>query len=115
MKKLILIPMAILLLNSCSSNNGINPSQNSSLNKITKSKTIKTDGAMQKSLDNWLKKEWKPTINKNKRFKKLDENKSRNFTLQEYIDKAILYGKTHNKQTKNSHLEKLKKLPAINQ
>ena len=68
---------------------------------------------MQKSLDNWLQTDWTPTVEKNETIKKMDENKSRNFTIQEYVDKAGAYIKNKPASDKPSMKEQMDKLPVI--
>jgi len=71
MKQLIIISQALLTLSffsGCVANSTATPpSQNKTLNSITKSNAAKEkDGAMQRSLDNWLHNDWSPTVAKNK-------------------------------------------------
>lgn len=91
----------------------VTPTQNKELNAISPTNQDKKDGAMQKSLDNWYEKEWTPSIEKNETIKKMDENKSRNFTLQEYVDKAGTYIKNKPKSDEPSMKEKMDAIPAI--
>lgn len=91
----------------------ITPTKNEALNKVSPSNQEKTDGAMQKSLDNWLKTDWTPTVQKDEQIKKVDENESRNFTLQEYVDKAVAYSKNKPASTEPSNVEQLSKMPVI--
>jgi len=134
MKQLMTTPLTIsafILLSSCATNAPVTPSQNSDLNKISNSNGKERSGFMQKSLDNWLKNEWTPTVNKDKNIqkkylKKVDtkersntteekyvENKERNFTLQEYADKVVAYMKAHSDDEKESHTKKLESMPVI--
>ncbi len=98
-------------LNSCSSSKA-NPSQNNALNTITSSHKAKS-GAMQDSLDDWLKREWTPTIEKNQKIKEKNLNKSRDFTLQEYVDKSVIYIQDTNKSYENSHSKRINSMPVI--
>lgn len=55
------IPLLLLLLNGCANREGVAPSQNSSLQAVSPSTTaVAEGGAMQRSLDAWLKEEWAP-------------------------------------------------------
>ncbi len=116
MNKLALLTIttfSILSLTSCNSSNDVSPSQNKALNGVTQATTYKEDGAMQKSLDNWLNKEWTPTVEKDEKIKKINKDKNRNFTLQEYVDKAAVYSKEDNSSTGRSHLKEMNSLPVI--
>ncbi|WP_345992415.1 hypothetical protein [Sulfurimonas sp. HSL-1716] len=91
----------------------VTPSQNKELNAVSPTHQNKKDGVMQKSLDAWIEKEWTPTVDKNETIKKMDENESRNFTLQEYVDKVGAYIKNKPKSNEPSMKEKMDKLPVI--
>ncbi|MBU0631160.1 hypothetical protein KKA17_00800 [bacterium] len=91
----------------------ITPTKNKELNTISPSHQDKEDGKMQKSLDNWLENDWTPTVEKNETIKKMDENESRNFTLQEYVDKVGAYIKNKPKSNEPSMKEKMDKMPVI--
>jgi len=124
---------ALILLSGCATDAPVAPSQNSDLNKISNSNGKAKPGLMQKSLDSWLKNEWTPTVNKDKKIqkkylKKADgsieevsndteekyvEDKDRNFTLQEYVDKASAYMKAHPNDGKESNVKKLESMPVI--
>jgi hypothetical protein len=43
----------------------------------------------------------------------MDENESRNFTLQEYVDKAVAYSKNKPDSNESSMKDKMDKMPAI--
>ncbi len=136
MKQLIttsLIISAFILPSGCATKAPAAPSQNSDLNKISNSNGKAKSGFIQKNLDNWLKNEWTPTINKDKKVqnkymkkvaikrenssndteKKYVEDKERNFTLQEYVDKAAAYSKAHPSDGKDSNVKKLESMPVI--
>lgn len=50
-----------LILTGCANREGVAPSQNQSLNTVSPSTTATSEGgAMQRSLDAWLKEEWTP-------------------------------------------------------
>ncbi|WP_457748797.1 hypothetical protein [Sulfurimonas sp.] len=136
MKQLItttLTASAFILLSGCATDAPVAPSQNSDLNKISNSNGKEKAGLMQKSLDNWLKNEWTPTVNKDKKVQKkylkkvatkradkddhteekYVEKEDKNFTLQEYVDKASAYAKAHPSDDKNSNVKKLQSMPVI--
>jgi len=126
MKQLItttLTASLFILLSGCATDAPVAPSQNSDLNKISNSNGKTKPGIMQKSLDSWLKNEWTPTVNKDKKVqkkylkkedgKKYVEKKDRNFTLQEYVDKAEAYSKEHPSDGKKSNVKKLESMPVI--
>lgn len=97
---------SMLSLTSCSSSNGVSPFQKKALNDITQASAKKEDGAMQKSLDKWLNEEWTPTIEKDEAIKEINQDKGRNFTLQEYVDKIVVYRRENNSSVENFHSEK---------
>jgi hypothetical protein len=140
MKQLIITSNAIflaLVLSNCSSSKvEVTPSQNSELNKISKSNASrKKPGAMQRSLDSWLKDDWEPTVSKDKKIQqkymqeeKIDtkkkessttkkkhyvEKKDKNFTLQEYVDKASAYMEAKPTHKEESNVKKMESLPVI--
>lgn len=106
------ITVTTIVMSACSSKAMENPSQNSALNNISSSHKEKS-GPMQESLDNWLKKEWTPTVEKSEDVKEKNLDKSRDFTIQEYVDKATLYIDDNNKTYKNSHTKKISSMPVI--
>jgi len=90
------------------------PSQNKALNAVSPlSSTTKGENPMQKALNSWIKKSWTPIIDKNATIKKMDENKSRPFKLQEYVNKIDYYLAHKPKQKGPSNVQKLDKLPVI--
>ncbi len=91
----------------------VSPTKNEALSKVSPLNDGRTDGAMQSSLDNWLGSVWTPTVDKNETIKKMDENESRNFTLQEYVDKAVAYSKNKPDSNESSMKDKMDKMPAI--
>ncbi|MEN4046157.1 hypothetical protein [Sulfurimonas sp. NWX367] len=136
MKQLITTSLTIplfILLSGCATDAPVAPSQNSDLNKISNSNGKAKPGLIQKNLDSWLKNEWTPTVNEDRKvqkkyMKKVDmnatntsndreekyvEDKERNFTLQEYVDKAAAYSKLHPSDEKDSHVKKLGNMPVI--
>ena len=92
--------LCILSLNACTTHA---PS--------TKTEHKEKKGWLQEHLDNWLEEEWNPTTKKVEEKYHKDENQS-SFTLQEYVDKAVVYCKKH-PDTNDSHIEQLNQLPVI--
>ncbi len=87
---------------------------------------------MQKSLDSWLHDDWEPTVSKDKEIQKkyMKEEKvqtsaketqqshfvdkeDKNFTIQEYVDKASAYMKAKPNDYNSSNVKKLESLPVI--
>lgn len=58
------LSIAALIISGCAANNmGVTPSQNTTLNAFApSSNAVAKGGIMQRSLDNWLKEEWNPTM-----------------------------------------------------
>ncbi|MDD5401491.1 MAG: hypothetical protein PHQ93_09920 [Sulfurimonas sp.] len=113
MNNLILAISAVVLLTSCSKVDGANPSQNRALNSISGELENKKSSFLQNKLDSWVKEEWTPTVEKNETIKKKNEDESRNFVLQEYVDKMGVYNKEHNSTTAESHTQKISSMPII--
>lgn len=108
------VVFALLSLSSCSSSQTVNPSQNKALNSVSASNQgTEVKGAMQNSLDNWLEKEWTPTVEKNETIKTKNEDKGRDFKIQEYVEKIEVYKKESNSSVEESHLKKINTLPVI--
>ena len=103
------LTLVILSFTSCSNKESLSPSANTTLNSVSPDAN-KKNGAMQKNLDSWLKDEWTPVVEK-KQEKSTKEEK--NFTLQEYVDKAAVYMDSLPKNNGSSNVEKLNKLPVI--
>lgn len=91
---------------------------------------------MQKSLDSWLHDDWEPTVSKDKEIQKkymkeekVQENvkpsvketqeshfvdkEDKNFTIQEYVDKASAYMKAKPNDYNSSNVKKLESMPII--
>jgi hypothetical protein len=149
MKNTLIIAITVssmFILNSCSSNSNIAPSQNSALNSVSNSNGKAKTGYMQQAMDKWFTSDWTPTVSKDKEIqekymKKVEapvvsenkqtegsytkkaeisdtkveyiEDKNRDFTLQEYVDKAAVYQKSHPADYKNSNVKKLESMPVI--
>ena len=65
------------------------------------------EGFLQRHLDDWLENDWEPSV------KERDENRSRGFKLQDYVDKAALYMKAHPSDENHSNVKKMEALPVI--
>lgn len=92
----------------------VNPSQNSALNTISPSQSQNDgNGLLQKKTDTFIKEDWTPTIEQNSTIKVINEDSSRDFKLQEYVDKAEVYLDAQPDSNKTSHKEKMDKMPAI--
>ena len=91
-----------------------NPSQNNALNSISPShKTKAQEGILQKKSDAFIKDDWTPTIEKNSTIKTINEDESRDFKIQEYVDKAGVYINAQPDSNRTSHKEKMDKMPGI--
>ncbi len=78
----------------------------------------KGEGALQKNLDGWMKKEWKPAFEGDTEQAEKDEAAEKHFTLQHYYDKSQSYlekkeKKNEGKPKKPAHYETLKSLPVV--
>jgi hypothetical protein len=114
LKTTIIATICIVCLNSCSSNATVSPSQNEALNSVTNSTAKKdNEGTMQKTLDGWLKDEWTPKVEKDEAIKAKNQDKTRDFKLQEYVEKSEVYMKESNSTTKDSHYKKMESMPVI--
>lgn len=117
MKNLTLLTLTtftLLSFSSCSSTTSVNPSQNEALNGISASnKDTDKKGVMQSSLDNWLEKEWTPAVEKNEEIKTKNEDKGRDFKLQEYVEKIEVYKKESAPSSGESNVKKLDSMPVI--
>jgi len=132
--KIILTTFSLVLLSGCEGSKPSAPSQNKALDAVSPTHKTAKKGAMQNSLDSWLKDEWTPTVEKDKKIqekymtkkkpklvtnsdrnstnKGYTENKERSFTLQEYVDKAAVYMDAQG-QSSESNVEKLDTMPGI--
>ena len=134
MKQLILkhsIFLSLVLFTACSTSQDISPSQNSALNKISKSNATTDKGSMQSLLDNFLQNEWTETLSKDKEIqkeymqeievtdangtvsKKYVEKEDKPFSIQEYVDKRAAYIKAHPSDHNKSNVHKLEMMPVI--
>ncbi|MBU1658661.1 hypothetical protein KKG72_06365 [bacterium] len=96
-----------------SSEDTISPSENKALKNITNTKKEEKKGTLQNKLDGWLNNDWTPTVEKDKTIKEKYQDKTRDFTLQEYVDKTEVYIKESNSGKEPSHHEKINSLPVI--
>lgn len=83
-----------------------------------KDKNTQGQGALQKSLDEWTKKEWEPAFEGDVAQEKEDEAANKNFTLQHYVDKVGKYMKRKEeanagKPKEPANYEKLNNMPVI--
>ena len=137
MKQLIIkysISLSLVIFSACSTSSDVSPSQSHARNKVSNSDANNNKGALQGLLDNFLENDWSPTVEKDATIQKkymkrvVDtnsstqstnikesyiENKSRNFTLQEYADKAAVYIKANKSDHNKSHVYKVNTLPII--
>ena len=127
------ITMASLL--GCASGGSVAPSQNESLNKVSPSGKDTKTGIMQSTMEKWFEEDWDPTVKQDQEIQKkymkekhitthdkdgnvvekvvYEEDKERNFTLQEYVDKAAAYQRAHPSDYEHSNVKKLESLPVI--
>lgn len=95
-------------------NASVAPSQNRELDRVSPMPVAKSEGgAMQQSLDEWTKEEWTPITEQDERIKAMNQDKDRPFTIQEYVDKAMIYQANKPKSDQPSHVEQMKELPVI--
>ena len=124
-----------LLLAGCAGNATVSPSQNSSLQAVSPNTAAASQGgAMQRSLDSWLKEDWVPNskvtaatpsspapeanvapVASTDTTVVTDEKP---FTLQSYADKWKVYHENKEKMNEGkpkepSNVEKLQKMPVI--
>lgn len=126
----LLLFSSLFFVTGCSNTATVAPSQNSSLQAISPSTTaVAQGGAMQRSLDTWLKEEWTPMSEPATQATAPDSNTTTTtvvtqkvdeapFTLQQYADKWKVYHENKEKMNANkpkepSNVEKLDKLPVI--
>jgi len=113
------------LASGCANQEGVAPSQNSSLNTVSPSGTaISEGGSMQRSLDTWLKEEWAPltTVPSQKEEQSIQsaaqEEGNASFGLQKYADKWKAYHEKKDKMNEGkpkeaSNIEKIQSMPVI--
>ncbi|MHB8098334.1 MAG: hypothetical protein ACYDD5_01950 [Sulfuricurvum sp.] len=131
------IIIATFTLAGCATNTTTPPSQNSSLNAISPNTAVASQGgAMQSSLDSWLKEDWfpnskavTPTTASSSTFKGTSAATSASkeatvvtdekpFTLQSYADKWKAYHENKEKMNEGkpkeaSHIDAVNALPVI--
>ena len=118
MKQLInktVITLSSSLLVGCVSTPKVSPSQNEMLNSISKSKKKKKESYFfQKEMDSFIDGEWKENVLEDKEIKeKYENNDTKSFTLQEFVDKAEVYNKKKVTSDTNSNVSKLENMPVI--
>ena len=110
-----------LLLVGCATNSTVSPSQNSSLQAISpNTATASKGGAMQSSLDSWLKEDWIPnsvTPSSSDSIRGSISNEEP-FILQSYADKWKAYHENKEKMNEGkpkeaSHIDAVNALPVI--
>ncbi|MDD5387110.1 MAG: hypothetical protein PHQ22_07965 [Sulfuricurvum sp.] len=140
-KTYLYITLSALILSGCAANTtGVTPSQNTNLQAISPSSTaVSEGGAMQRSLDSWLKEEWVPLTTTpsqnegtNPQIKSENggnsvqsavvapgkEEDNTSYTLQKYADKWKTYQENKTKMNEGkpkepSNIENLQKMPVI--
>jgi hypothetical protein len=127
------IIMSAFVLVGCSTNATVPPSQNPSLQAVSpNTAAVSRGGAMQRSLDTWLKEEWSPlttpkaipqskestvnSIDVASTLPKSEEEKP--FTLQSFADKWKVYHENEakineGKPKEASHIDAVNALPVI--
>ncbi|HIP19667.1 MAG TPA: hypothetical protein EYG70_00920 [Sulfurimonas sp.] len=118
MKQLIkktFIILSLTLFTACVTVPKVTPSQNKSLNSISKSNASKKKSYyMQKEMDDFLKNEWRETVLQDKEIKeKYEDKKEKTFTLQEFVDKAEVYSDKRPSNESISNVTKVQSLPVI--
>ncbi len=111
--KTLLIILGLFIFTGCHSSLGTSPSSNTALKRITNPDKKEKNYSMQKTLDKWLQEEWTPSIEKNATIRKINQDKERDFTLQEYVDKVKVYLQENNASSKEVHWQKINSLPVI--
>ena len=129
------LTISTLLLVGCASNATVSPSQNSSLNAVSPNTAATSKGgAMQNSLDSWLKEDWAPNskVGASATSSSTSEGNSavsastdttvvtdeKPFTLQSYADKWKVYHENKEKMNEGkpkeaSHIDTVNALPVI--
>lgn len=128
--------LSTLLLVGCANKEGVPPSQNNSLNSVSPSTTAASEGgAMQRSLDVWLKEDWAPmtktapvtttttmpdgkVITETKIVEVPEPADNEPFTLQKYADKWKIYHENKAKMMEGkpkepSNVDVINSLPVI--
>ena len=123
------IIIAAFILLGCSTNVTVSPSQNPSLQAVSPNTAAASEGgAMQRSLDTWLKEEWTPLTTPKAVQSKESATKSvevaskaedeKQFTLQSFADKWKVYHENEAKMNEGkpkeaSHIDAVNALPVI--
>ncbi|MDQ1298718.1 MAG: hypothetical protein QG558_1257 [Campylobacterota bacterium] len=117
--------LSSLLLVGCTTSATVSPSQNSSLQTVSPNTSANSEGgAMQRSLDKWLKEDWIPntTAQGNAPVSASTDTtvvaNEKPFTLQSYADKWKVYHENKEKLNEGkpkeaSHSETLQNMPVI--
>ena len=127
---------SLIILTGCANREGVAPSKNSTLHSVSPSTTaVSEGGAMQRSLDSWLKEEWTPmtktvpvetkttapdgTVVTTTTMVEVPEPEDNDpFTLQKYADKWKVYHENKAKMMEGkpkepSHIEMMGTLPVV--
>jgi hypothetical protein len=127
---------SLFIFSGCANREGVAPSQNASLQSVSPSSTAANEGgAMQRSLDAWLKEEWTPltdtppsqngqtpssgaTATTSVEAKAPEAKDEEPFTLQKYADKWKVYHENKAKRDEGkpkeaSHVEMMSTLPVV--
>jgi len=118
MKQLInktVITLSSSLLVGCVTAPKAAPSQNDALNSISKSNASKKESYFfQKEMDEFIEGEWKTKVLEDKAIQeKYEDNDTKSFTLQEFVDKAEVYNKKKTTDETKSNVSKLESMPVI--
>jgi len=126
---IILIGLSLLCVVGCGGTTQITPSKNSALNSVSRSDAGKKQKYfMQEQIDDFVAKEWIPTLAKNKEIRKkyltkhvdaktgeesFAEKQSTTFTLQEGLEKLRAFQKANPQDYSSSNVKKLESMPVI--
>ena len=127
---------SLFIFSGCANREGVAPSQNASLQTVSPSSTAANEGgAMQRSLDAWLKEEWTPltaapagqtektpsnggTVTTSSAVQTPEAKDDEPFTLQKYADKWKVYHENKAKMNEGkpkepSHVDMMNSLPVV--
>ncbi|SFV50432.1 hypothetical protein MNB_SM-4-1560 [hydrothermal vent metagenome] len=102
------IILSLTLFTGCVTSPKVSPSENKTLNSISKSNASKKKSYfLQNQTDAFLENEWKETVTENK------DKKDKSFSLQEYVDKVEVYSGKKPSDDTTSNVTKMESLPVI--
>lgn len=109
MKQIIKLYITIIavFINACSLSTPTISSQNHDNKTLQQENKTKESGYIQRNLDEWLEKDWNPAVAEK------EEDTQKRFKLQDYVDKASLYIKSHPNDINGSNVKKLEAIPVI--